>query len=131
MKRLFAALLAGAALVGLGACANDAQIASRNLSQLADNFGISRRIVFVNTLTDSYLLVVEGLCSQERDGRQLAVTCKVGAGADGHGEFKKHFLGLSDNVTYVSEQLEPAPAGTYHYKVTFKPSAVIPSIDIR
>jgi hypothetical protein len=126
MKRILAVLISGAALVGLGACSNDAQIASRNLSQMADNFGINRRIVFVNTLTDSYLLVVEGLCSQERDGRQLAVTCKVG-----DNEFKKHFLGLSDNVTYVSEQLEPARAGTYHYKVTFKPSAVIPSIDVR
>jgi hypothetical protein len=49
----------------------------------------------------------------------------------GEGQFKKHYLGLSNNVTYFSEQMEAAKASTYHYKVTFKPSSILPSIDVR
>ncbi len=111
---------------GLAACSNDAQVASRNLSQAADNFEIGRRIVFYNGITNDYILVIEGLCSQEPEAKKLAITCKVGPN-----QFKKHFLGLSDNVTYFSEQMEPAKASTYFYRVTFKPSAIIPSIDVR
>lgn len=111
---------------GLAACSNDAQIASNNLSQMADNFKINRRIVFYNGITGDYMLTIEGLCSQEQETRKLAVTCKVG-----ENEYKKHFLGLSDNVTFFSEQLEPAKVGVYFYRVTFKPSTIIPSVELR
>lgn len=113
-------------IVGLTGCDNDATIASRNLSQAADNFEITRRIVFYNGVTGEYMLTIEGLCSQEQTERKLVVTCKVG-----DGKFKKHFLGLSDNVTYFSEQMDPAPANVYHYRVTFKPAAIVPQIDFR
>lgn len=126
MKRLFlAASVLG--MLALAGCANDAQIASANLSQDADNFKIARRIVFYNSLTDSYMLTIEGRCSQEQTGREkLAVTCKVG-----DTKYKKHYLGLSDNVTYFSEQLEGADVSPYHYKIVFKPSSVVPDIEIR
>lgn len=129
MKLDLTTLAAGGALVamlGLGACANDAQIASSNLSQMADSFQINRRIVFVNGFTDTYLLVIEGLCSQDQTEHKLTVTCKTGPNA-----YKKHFLVLSNNVTAVSEQLDAVETGVYHYKVTFKPSSLIPSIDVR
>jgi hypothetical protein len=112
--------------IGLGACSNDAQVASYNLSQAADNFQINRRIVFYNGVTGEYMLTIEGLCSQEPKEKKLEVTCKVG-----NGQFKKHYLGLSDNVTYFSEQMEAANVGTYFYRVTFKPSTILPSIDVR
>lgn len=119
-------LLAPILALGLAACSNDAQVASYNLSQAADNFKINRRIVFYNGITGEYILTIEGLCSQEPDGKKLSVTCKTG-----EGQFKKHFLGLSDNVTYFSEQMEPAAVGTYQYRVTFKPTAIIPSVELR
>ncbi|WP_260984596.1 hypothetical protein [Paenibacillus xylanexedens] len=107
----------------------DADIASQNISKAADNFEIGRRIVFYNGITDKYLLSIEGRCSlgnaDNRD-QQLTVTCKVG-----EDKYKKHFLGLSDNVTYFAEQLEPSEASTYHYRVTFKPQAIIPDIDFK
>jgi hypothetical protein len=124
--KIFQVTVAMALAMSLAACSNDAQVASRNLSQAADNFEINRRIVFYNGITGEYILTIEGLCSQEPDGKKLAVTCKTGPAA-----FKKHFLGLSDNVTYFSEQMEPASAGTSHYRVTFKPSTIIPSLDLR
>jgi hypothetical protein len=110
----------------LGACSNDASVVSSNLSQAADNFEINRRIVFYNGITGDYMLTIEGLCSQEPSEKKLAVTCKTGPN-----QFKKHFLGLSDNVTYFSEQMDPAPASTYFYRVTFKPSVIVPSINLR
>lgn len=114
--------------LGLSACANDADVASRNLSQAADNFEINRRVVFYNGITNDYILSIEGLCSLgNNDGaKKLTVTCKTGPAT-----YKKHFLGLSDNVTFFAEQIDGAKASTYFYRVTFKPSVIIPAIDIR
>lgn len=123
MKRLITTILPLAFLAG---CYSDAQIASHNLSKSADMFEINRRIVFYNGITDTYMLTVEGRCSIRADGtdRQLEVTCKTASD-----QYKKHFLGLSDNVTYVAEQLEGANVSTYHYRVVFKPQSLIPNID--
>lgn len=112
-------------LAGLTAC-DDATIASRNLSKAADMFEINRRIVFVNGITGDYLLSLEGRCSILDQGHQLEVTCKLGPE-----KFKKHFLGLSDNVTYFAEQLAAADVSVYHYRVIFKPQTIIPDIDAR
>ena len=125
-NRAFAALAILGAGTLLSACSNDAQVASYNLSQAADNFKIARRIVFYNGVTNDYMLEIRGLCSQEQTDKKLAVTCKTG-----EGQYKKHFLGLSDNVTYFSEQIYGADASVQHYKITFKPSVIIPAIDLR
>lgn len=106
----------------------DADIASNNLSKAADMFEINRRIVFYNGITGEYILTVEGLCSLGNydQSRELSVTCKAGPK-----EYKKHFLGLSDNVTFFAEQLEPSSADIYHYRVIFKPASIMPDIDLR
>lgn len=117
-------LLAAALL--LAGCTDDARVASRNLSKSADNFEIDRRIVFYNGITDSYMLTVEGRCSIEDQGSQLEVTCKTG-----RDQYRKHFLGLSDNVTYFAEQLATADVSAFHHRVTFKPQQIIPDIDFR
>lgn len=125
-KKIIAALTTTAALsLGLSAC-EDAAIVSENLSTAADNFEIDRRIVFFNGITDTYLLTIEGRCSIEDEPKQLEVTCKTGKD-----KYKKHFLGLSDNVSYFVEQTESAKASAYHYRVTFKPQAIVPDIDLR
>ena len=106
---------------------SDASVASRNLSQAADQFEIDRRVVFYNGITGDYLLSIEGRCSifaDDMDG-QLEVTCKTGPDA-----YKKHFLGLSDNVTYFAEQLESESVNLYHYRVIFKPETIIPDVDL-
>jgi hypothetical protein len=91
----------------------------------AEQFEINRRVVFFNGITDSYLLSIEGRCSIEDDGNQLEVTCKVG-----DDEFKKHFLGLSDNVSYFVEQLDSADVSVFHYRVIFKPEVIVPDVDL-
>lgn len=126
MKHIKSALIAFTAAMALTGC-NDAQVASRNLSQAADNFEINRRVVFYNGITADYMLSIEGLCSLDADSsRKVSITCKTGPST-----FKKHYLGLSDNVTYFIEQLEPAGVSTFHYKVVFKPSVILPDIVVK
>ncbi len=125
MNRI-AIAIALAASVALTACSDDAQIASQNLSKAADNFEVSRRIIFYNGITDTYMLTIEGLCSISVGERKLDVTCKTGPG-----QYKKHFLGLSDNVTFFAEQLEGKSVSAYHYRVTFKPQSVLPDVNFR
>lgn len=122
MKKLFVFVLA---VLFLASCTN-ADIASHNLSRAADQFEINRRIVFYNGITDTYLLTVEGLCSLGNfdDTNELTVTCKIGSD-----KYVKHFLGLSDNVTFFAEQTEPETASPYFYRVIFKPQSIIPNID--
>ena len=122
---LFAAL---ASLGALAACSDDATIASRNLSKAADMFEIERRVVFINGITGKYLLVIEGRCAL-KPGQQvkaITVTCKTGPN-----EYKKHYLGLSDNVTFIVEQLKSKDVSVYHYRVIFKPQVIVPDIDAR
>lgn len=123
-------ILAMAAIVGLAplAACTDADVASHNLSKAADMFEVNRRVVFYNGITGEYMLTIEGLCSLGNSDKQgeLSVTCKTGPNA-----FKKNFLGLSDNVTYFAEQIEPAAVNVYRYRVIFKPSVIIPAIELR
>lgn len=122
-KSLALAALTSTALV---AGCSDADVVSENLSKDADNFKVERRIVFFNGITDRYLLTIEGRCSIKPNGGKLDVTCAVGGG-----KYKKHFLGLSDNVSYFVEQIDGASVSKNHYKVVFKPSVIVPDIEVR
>jgi hypothetical protein len=124
MKKTLCAALA----VIVAAGCSDADVASSNLSKAADNFEVTRRIVFYNGITGDYMLTIEGLCSLGNHDKagQLSVTCKTAPAA-----YKKHFLGLSDNVTYFVEQVDAMPVGVYHYRVFFKPQAILPNIDFK
>lgn len=127
MKRIFGCVAVVAAALSLGAC-SAADTASRNISYDSDNFKVMRRVVFVNGITDKYLLSIEGLCSitKDKEDQQLEVTCKTG-----EGEFKKHYLGISDNVTYFVEQMDASSVDTFHYKVAFRPETILPDIDMQ
>ena len=120
-------ILACIGIVLLISGCTDAEIASQNLSKAAEQFELDRRIVFFNGITDSYLLSIEGKCSidAQMNQRQLEVTCKIG-----NDSYKKHHLGLSDNVSYFSEQLDPVSVDVFHYRIIFKPKAIIPNIDV-
>lgn len=125
-KFLFSSLLVCLVLILTGC--SDADTVSYNISKDADYFKINRRIVFYNGVTGDYILTIEGKCSlgNTDPNGQLSVTCKIG-----DGEYKKHFLGLSDNVTYFAEQIESRDVSAYHYKVIFKPESIIPDVDLK
>ena len=127
-KPAIAAAVAGIILLTATGCGTDAKTASENLSKAADSFEVQRRIVFFNGITDKYLLTIEGRCSIEPDGagKKLDVTCKTGPD-----QYKKHFLGLSDNVSYFVEQQESIDVSVYHTRVIFKPEAIVPDINLQ
>jgi len=127
MKRLLSSVLAIALFcITLAGCDTSANVASRNLSKAAEEFQIERRIVFYNGITDTYILSVEGRCSVEFYSEKFTVTCKIG-----DGQFVKHYLGRADNVFPFVEQLETADVSTYRYKVIFKPTIIIPDVDLK
>lgn len=129
MKKRIALVALASAVLMTGCTQTDADVASSNLSKAAEQFEVERRIVFFNGITDKYLLTVEGRCSVETGNSALSgsleVTCKVGPN-----EYKKNFLGLSDNVSYFVEQTQAVNVDVYHYRVIFKPETVVPNIDL-
>lgn len=133
MKRTLLALLLILLALPLAGCGkSDADVAAHNLSVAAEQFEIPRHIVGINGITDKYLFEVIGYCSVETTksglGGALEVTCRV-VGKDGKVGYKKTFLGLSDNVSFVVEQLEPVQVSTSRYRVIFKPEVLIPNFD--
>lgn len=126
MKFKIAVLFALAALTLQGCDQNDADVVSRNTATAAANFEVARRVVFYNVRSGDYMLSIEGLCAMEDKGQRVEITCKTGAN-----QYKKHFLGLTTEVTYFIEQTDASTADPYHYRVVFKPSTIIPAIEIR
>lgn len=128
VNKVLAIALGVLLLVGVAGCKTDADVVSENVSRAADQFEVLRRIVFYNGITGEYMLSIEGYCSLGNNDAagSLSVTCKTSAT-----EFKKHFLGLSDNVTYFVEQLDGANVSADHYRVVFKPSVIVPDVDVK
>lgn len=126
-KTLLLALTYASCLLGAG-CAEESNVASMNVSTAAHNFEINRRCIFYNGITGEYVLVIEGLLSvvEGETQNRLEVIVKVGPN-----EYKKHYLGLSDNVSYFVEQLEPVKADPFHYRVFFRPQTIIPDIEMQ
>lgn len=111
-------------LLLLGACSAKDTV-SHNISKDSDEFRVIRRVVFYNSLTDTYIMEMTGniAIDIDRDG-VIEVIAKIGPD-----EYQKHYLGLSDNVTYTVEQLSTSDVSEYKYKMIFKPEKIIP-IDI-
>ena len=109
-------------LIFIGGCTSAADTASYNISKESDEFRVVRRVVFYNSLTDTYLMEMTGNMSIDlsRDN-VLEVTAKVGPD-----EYQKHYLGLSDNVTYTVEQIGTSDVSEYKYEMIFKPESIIP-----
>lgn len=128
-KKILGFMVGIMAVVALVGCTEaEADTVSENLSKDADSFKVQRKVVFFNGITDRDLLVIEGLCSlgNTDTDRRMTVTCKTG-----EDEYKKHYLGLSDNVSFFAEQLEAKKEDPFHYKVIIRPESIIPDIDLQ
>ncbi len=114
-------------LTSCGRLFSDASVARSNLETAEQNFEVYRRVVFYNGITGEYILQIEGKLAIIVDGDgDLVVTVKT---ADG--KYMKHYLGLSDNVTYFSEALAGNDVSTQGYRVIFKPSVILPTIEVK
>jgi len=96
---------------------------SYNLSLRADNFEDVRQITVINCLQGEVLFQMTGKMSIEVDSadNQLEIVVE-----DENGEFKKHFIGLSDNTTYVVEDITSGDVSKYSYTLNFNPKMWLP-----
>lgn len=117
-------VLATTALTG---CQTQADEVSYNLSLEADNFNDVRQLTVINCLQGDILFQMTGKMSIEADtmDNQLEVIVE-----DETGEYKKHFIGLSDNVTYVVEDITSDDVSNYRYTLNFNPNMWWP-VDIK
>lgn len=121
MKKWFAILLAlvMCCSVFTGCEERQADMVSYNLSLEADNFNNVRQITVINCLQGDILFQMTGKMSIEADmtDHQLEVIVETESGS-----FKKHFIGLSDNVTYVVEDITEGNVDKYNYTINFNPN---------
>lgn len=106
-----------------GCTDSEANRVSYNLSQEADNFNDIRQLTVINCIQGDVLFQMTGRMSIKADmaDNQLEVIIE-----DENGEYKKHFIGLSDNVTYVVEDITSDDIDRYHYVLNFNPKMWLP-----
>ena len=110
-------------LLTLTACQSEAEKVSYNLSLEADNFNDIRQITVINCLQGDVLFQMTGKMSITADVEDIQLEVVV---EDENGEYKKHFIGLSDNVTYVVEDITSDDVSKYKYTLNFNPNMWIP-----
>lgn len=122
MKRVLIVLLALVMIILVG-CETEAERVSYNLSQQADNFNDIRQVTVINCLQGDVLFQMTGKLSITADAadNQLEIVVE-----DENGEYKKHFIGLSDNVTYVVEDITTGDVDRYKYTLNFNPKMWLP-----
>jgi len=104
---------------------SDADVASHNLSEAAEQFEVPRRVTLYNVIQDEAIASVEGYCSVEFYSSYSETTCM-----NDEGLAIKHMMEKSDNTTMIVEQVAPVGVSTYQYRLLVKPSVIIPDIDI-
>ena len=124
MKKKVLGLLLAVVLGVTGCDERQADNVSYNLSLQADNFNDVRQITVINCLQGDVLFQMTGKMSIEADvaDNQLEIIVE-----DEYGEYKKHFIGLSDNVTYVVEDITSGDVSKYRYTLNFNPKMWAPS----
>lgn len=124
MKKIFGVILTVVLLATvLTGCQTEADKVSYNLSLEADNFNDIRQITVINCLQGDVLFQMTGKLSITADtaDNQLEIVVE-----DENGEYKKHFIGLSDNVTYVVEDITSEDVNKYKYTLNFNPKMWMP-----
>ena len=125
MKKAICILACTALAVTLAACSTEAERVSYNLSQQADNFNDIRQVTVINCLQGDVLFQMTGKMSITADPADNQVEIVV---EDENGEYKKHFIGLSDNVTYVVEDVTTGDVNQYKYTLNFNPKMWLPEV---
>lgn len=127
MKKITRVILVMALVGLLLAGCTQADRVSHNLSKEADSFNVVRQLTVINCIEGDVLFQMTGKMSITADtaDNQLEVIVEVE-----NGLYQKHFIGLSDNVTYVVEDLGKNNVSNYKYTLNYNPKMWIP-IDVK
>ena len=108
----------------LCSCDSEASRVNYNLTQQADNFNVVRKLTVINCIQGDVLFQMSGKMSitADMEDNQLEVI------VEDDGTYVKHFIGLSDNVTYVIEDLNLGDndVSKYRYTLNFNPDMWLP-----
>lgn len=104
-------------------CGTEAQRVSYNISQDADNFNQVRQLTVINCITGDILFQMTGKMSFEVDSVDNELEIVV---EDEYGKYKKHFVGLADNVEYIVEDITSEKSDKYRYELNFNPNMWMP-----
>ena len=126
MINKIAALIATVLFTASSATAcSEAERARYNLAEEADNFNCYRRITVIDCITGDTLFQMEGRASiiADIEDNQLEIITEYQKG-----QYNKQIIGLSDNVTYIVEDLETTEVDEYHYYINFNPKMWLPAV---
>lgn len=106
-----------------GCAERESDQVSYNLSLEADNFNVVRQLTMINCINGDILFQMTGKMSITADtgDNQLEVIVE-----DENGDYQKHFIGLSDNVSYVVEQKNYKDINKYKYTLNYNPKMWLP-----
>lgn len=104
---------------------SEAERVRENLAQEADNFNCVRQITVIDCITGDTLFQMTGRCSivADTEDNQLEIITEYQKG-----QYNKQIIGLSDNVTYIIEDLESTDVSEYHYEINFNPKMWLPAV---
>ena len=119
-KRLILLIVLGLAVVILSSC-TQADNVRNNLRREADDFNVRRRITVLNTRTDMPMMQITGLLSISTDGDDdLNITIEKAPN-----EYVLNYAHLSQDTTYIVEQIETKEVNKYKYEIKFYPTNIV------
>lgn len=119
--KAFGATMLATTLLALSGC-TEAERVSTNLAQESDNFNVVRKVTVLNAITNDTMFEMTGKMSIKADtaDKQLEIV------VEDNGKYQKHIIGLSDNVSYVVQDLDVKDVDKYHYSINFNPKMWVP-----
>lgn len=119
--KTFGATMLTTTLLALSGCTEASKV-SNNLAQEADNFNVVRKVTVLNAITNDTMFEMTGKMSIKADtaDKQLEIV------VEDNGKYQKHIIGLSDNVSYVVQDLDVKDVDKYHYSINFNPKMWVP-----
>lgn len=120
-KKLILIVIMVLAVVLISSCTRQAEVVRHNLKREADAFNVRRRITVLNTRTDTPMMQITGLISIDTDSDgDLNITIEKAPG-----EFVLNYAHLSQDTTYIVEQIETKEVSKYQYEIRFYPQRLI------
>lgn len=125
-KKLIAFATVVAAAVLMVSCSKADRV-SHNLSREADEMNITRKVTVINGITNQTIFQATGQMSIEyvEERKQLNIIA-----LDDEGNYKKHIIGISDNVSYVVEDVTGMKGIDTKYRMYFNPNMILP-VDVK
>ena len=125
LEAIIAVLILSIIAMLVATACSEADRVSYNLSQEADNFNIVRQLTVINCIKGDTIFQMTGKLSIKVDTveHQLEVT------VEDDGKYVKHFIGLSENTSYLVEDLNLGAneVSKYRYKINFNPNMWLPA----